>query len=217
MDTKQCVKCGEVKPVDMFYANKHSRDKKCYRCKVCMNIVTMANFKKKQKPKKDWSTDEGFKICRKCLNKKPISEFNIHYGKTRTKDKLRHECKECQKKHSREHWVKIAVREKEKKKLYNISHRHIAHNAHLRSKYNISLEDYQSALKQQNGKCAICGSDKPKGRYRNFAVDHDHSTGDIRGLLCAPCNTGMGHFQDSPELLRKAADYLESHNHLTSI
>lgn len=212
MDTKQCSKCKEVKPLDLFYADKHSKDKKGYRCKVCMNKVTMANYEKKKKPKKDWSTDEGFKICRKCLVKKPISEFNVHYGKTRTKDKLRNECKECQKAHSREHWKKIATRESEKKKLYHIKNRKVAHGWHLKNKYGITLADYQKLLALQDGKCAICGSDKPRGRYRHFAIDHNHTTGELRCLLCAPCNTGLGHFQDSPDLLRKAADYLESHN-----
>lgn len=212
METQKCVKCGEEKSLDLFYANKYARNKKCYRCKKCMNEVTIANYRKKQKPKKDWSTDEGFKICRKCLVKKPINEFNIHYGKTRTKDKLRNECKECQRKHSKEHWVKIADREKEKKKLYHINNRKIAHGWHLRNKYNITLVEYQEMLNKQNGKCAICGSDKPRGRYKHFAVDHNHTTGELRGLLCSPCNIGIGHLQDSPELLHKAANYLESYN-----
>jgi len=211
MDTQQCIKCKEIKPLDMFYANKQSKNKKCYRCKVCMNKVTIENYRKKQKPKKDWSTDEGFKICRKCLNKKPINDFNIHYGKTRTKDKMRNECKECQKTHSREHWKKIATRESEKKKIYHLNNRKVAHGWHLKSKYGITLVDYQKMLDLQNGKCAICGSDKPKGNYRHFAVDHNHTTGELRGLLCTQCNTGIGLLQDSPDLLLKAAEYIQSY------
>lgn len=58
----------------------------------------------------------------------------------------------------------------------------------------------------QRGKCAICGAPKK----RELVIDHDHATGFTRGLLCQPCNNGLGHFKDSPESLRAAALYLES-------
>ena len=57
------------------------------------------------------------------------------------------------------------------------------------------------------GVCAICGGVSTDGR--RLAVDHDHITKDVRGLLCQPCNVGLGVFGDSPEVLRLAADYLE--------
>lgn len=60
-------------------------------------------------------------------------------------------------------------------------------------------------LKLQEGRCAICGDTTP----RNPGLDHDHRTGGFRGVLCGPCNQGLGMFCDSPELLRKAAAYLE--------
>jgi len=69
-------------------------------------------------------------------------------------------------------------------------------------------------LLSQNGKCAICeGTD---GGHRNgepkaLAVDHNHKTGKVRGLLCESCNQGIGKLKDSPETCRKAADYLEKH------
>lgn len=69
-------------------------------------------------------------------------------------------------------------------------------------KYGLSDEQYQTMLDNQDGKCAICG-DVPT------AVDHDHSTGLVRGLLCHSCNAGLGHFRDSPSLLEKAARYIE--------
>lgn len=63
---------------------------------------------------------------------------------------------------------------------------------------------YSTLVKMQVGRCLICGQ-RPT---RSLAVDHDHSTGAIRGLLCGPCNTGMGHLKDNPMLLEKAAQYL---------
>ena len=66
-----------------------------------------------------------------------------------------------------------------------------------------------SLARSQGNSCAICGA-KPKGR--RLAVDHDHKTGKIRGLLCMPCNTALGKFRDDPKLLRKAIKYLEKAN-----
>ena len=51
--------------------------------------------------------------------------------------------------------------------------------------------------------CELCGTEK------NLHIDHNHDTNEIRGVLCTNCNRGLGHFKDSPELLKKAAEYLE--------
>jgi hypothetical protein len=78
--------------------------------------------------------------------------------------------------------------------------------------YHISLEQYEEMEKQQNGVCMICGRPehmKHQGKVRNLSVDHCHTTGKIRGLLCNNCNRGIGHLGDDPALLRAAADYLE--------
>ncbi len=66
----------------------------------------------------------------------------------------------------------------------------------------------------QNGVCALCRKAETstyKGRIRQFAIDHDHATGKVRGLLCSTCNIGIGHLQDSPALLEAAAAYLRAH------
>ena len=68
--------------------------------------------------------------------------------------------------------------------------------------------EYQQKLEQQNGVCAICfGTDTGK----SLAVDHDHVTGQIRGLLCGRCNPAIGYLRDSAELARKVANYLEQY------
>lgn len=78
----------------------------------------------------------------------------------------------------------------------------------LRDKYGITEAQYDEMLIQQNGKCAICETDKPTGKWKRFAVDHCHKSGNVRGLLCNECNRGMGLLRDSPDLLIKAAEYL---------
>jgi hypothetical protein len=77
----------------------------------------------------------------------------------------------------------------------------------LKANYGISVEKYEHLYSEQSGKCAICSGDCPTGK--RLSVDHDHETGEVRGLLCSSCNNGLGRFKDDPELLRKAGDYLE--------
>jgi hypothetical protein len=71
----------------------------------------------------------------------------------------------------------------------------------------ISRAQYVAAESGQDGACAICGQ---QDGDRKLAADHDHETGFYRGLLCTKCNNGLGSFRDSPDLLRKAAEYLEA-------
>lgn len=71
-------------------------------------------------------------------------------------------------------------------------------------KYGLTDQQYEMILQTQGWVCAICG-DTP------IAVDHDHQTGKVRGVLCRCCNTGLGHFKDKAELLVTAASYLEKH------
>lgn len=86
---------------------------------------------------------------------------------------------------------------------------------HLRNRYGITVEQVDAMVKAQGGKCATCasmlGAPDTKGKSTRVCVDHDHVTRKVRGLLCDPCNKGIGHFGDNPALLRAAAAYLESH------
>ena len=77
---------------------------------------------------------------------------------------------------------------------------------HYRKKYNISTEIYNKMYDNQNGKCDIC--------YKNFnrlAVDHNHTTGLVRGLLCYKCNVGIGLLQDNINILKNSVLYLEKY------
>lgn len=82
-------------------------------------------------------------------------------------------------------------------------------NSNLQRNYGITLEDYDDMLLDQKGVCAICGTDDPKGKGR-FHVDHCHTTGKVRGLLCHHCNVGLGHFEDNIERLLDAIEYLRA-------
>lgn len=79
--------------------------------------------------------------------------------------------------------------------------------AELQKKYGISQAEWQEMFLKQGGVCAICGCHQ---RYQSLAVDHDHKTKKVRGLLCVQCNRGLGRFFDSPLRLRRAAEYIEN-------
>jgi len=85
----------------------------------------------------------------------------------------------------------------------------------LKEEFDLSLEQYQEMHDNQDGKCAICGLPETQmrdGKIKALAVDHNHSTGKIRELLCSDCNTGIGKLKDDPKILLKAAAYLEKHS-----
>jgi hypothetical protein len=81
----------------------------------------------------------------------------------------------------------------------------------LRAKHGITIEDYEIMLARQDGGCAICGGQNQFTREKYLHVDHDHITGQIRGLLCAFCNQSIGRFKDDVQLLKNAIVYLEKH------
>jgi len=82
------------------------------------------------------------------------------------------------------------------------------HGYEIRRKFGVTIQWFENILKRQNGVCAICKKQCTSGR--NLAVDHDHKTNKVRGLLCIKCNNGLGAFEDDIELLQRAMEYLKS-------
>jgi len=80
------------------------------------------------------------------------------------------------------------------------------HHAHITKTYGVTIEEYYEMLEQQGSGCAICGGGTSR---RYFAVDHNHATGEPRGLLCARCNKILAAVRDNPDTLRQAARYLD--------
>ena len=79
----------------------------------------------------------------------------------------------------------------------------------LKHNYNMSLEEHKEKLSEQGGVCAICGHLPTMGRWKILLVDHNHATGEVRGLLCHDCNIGIGNLKDNAARLRAAATYIE--------
>ena len=79
--------------------------------------------------------------------------------------------------------------------------------------YKISKEFYYNLLESQNGVCGLCKSefkDTDKNR-KDMVIDHCHATGKVRGILCRKCNTGLGLFNEDPDLLLKSYEYIKKH------
>ena len=88
-------------------------------------------------------------------------------------------------------------------------------NSYLKKTYNLSLENYNKLVEQQNNECAICGNNetvKQNGKITRLAVDHDWETGKVRGLLCKNCNTTLGNLNEDISLFEKCIKYLEKHS-----
>ncbi len=81
-------------------------------------------------------------------------------------------------------------------------------SAYYSRMYGLSIPDLDSLLVRQGGECAICRTGSPGGVWGSFHVDHNHTTGEVRGLLCCNCNRGLGLFQDNPHHLQSAIAYL---------
>lgn len=140
------------------------------------------------------------RTCNRCLKRKPLAEYRAQ--EVRGVLYYRGRCNPCEAAWTREHRKQNpeaarAYRKTEKAKTYN-------RGRMLEVRYGLSLDDFEALKTSQGGCCAICTrpADKP------LHVDHDHATGEVRGLLCATCNRGVGLFYDDPALMRAAAAYL---------
>lgn len=79
----------------------------------------------------------------------------------------------------------------------------------LKSKYGITLEQYNEMLNSQGGVCAVCHN--PPSESKRLAVDHNHKTGEVRALLCSKCNCALGQLNEDPELIQALLVYIKAH------
>jgi len=135
-------------------------------------------------------------ICSKCKEDKPVEGFHT---RSDAKSGRRSHCKVCTNRRNSERYFTVEG----VKETQNLASRKYL----LQAKYGLTLEQYEDMLSKQGGVCYICGL---KGE-RNLSVDHNHSTGSVRKLLCSTCNYALGNAKDDITLLKKMIDYLEEH------
>lgn len=133
------------------------------------------------------------KKCSFCNTEKELSEYHKN---SRAKDGLQSSCKDCRK----------GINQKWKDNNRE-SYQRVKRKAHVKAKYGVSLEWIDEQLEQQDNKCTLCDTQLHKGK--NIAIDHCHKTGIVRGIICRPCNSAMGMFNDNPALIERAIEYLK--------
>lgn len=141
------------------------------------------------------------KICSKCKAEKPLSEFHKRANRPCG---VRSMCKDCYK-----NYPTIKKRRDNYMRNYD-----------LNKSYGISIAEYDELFKKQNGKCAICNktsSEKGMNRKKHLCVDHCHTTGKVRGLLCDQCNRAIGLLNEDLNVLNKAINYLKEHGQIARI
>ena len=172
--------------------------RKCSKCKVVKNLET-AFYKNKNKK------DGRQHYCKECQK-----DIAMERNGGRKLDKLNHtdthrQCRSCK---EMVPFEKMPRRHSDKKfDSYCtpcVSEKMRVNN--LESKYGITIKEYNTLLDAQDGVCAICfGVEKNK----KLSVDHNHDTGEVRGLLCHKCNSGIGLLGDKVDALQRAIDYLK--------
>lgn len=134
------------------------------------------------------------KTCGTCGLSRPLSDFTRSRG---TPDRLQSRCKSCT---SAAYHARVAADPEGVRG---------ARRAHHVKAYGLTPDDYDSLLEKQDGKCAICARPAAEAPGKHgLHIDHCHTTGAVRGLLCANCNRGLGLFADDPSALETAAQYL---------
>jgi len=146
------------------------------------------------------------KKCIKCEKEKPntVDYFKYRKGKDGSKICYGNICKKCNNIRMSEYRKANPRNRKE----YYAATRKEQRNSRYKRKYGITFEEVRSLAEKQDNECAICKNPINWKDQRSFNVDHCHAKGEIRGILCAACNVGLGFFKDSPTLLHKAFKYL---------
>lgn len=137
--------------------------------------------------------DPEKRICTRCLVEKTVG-VDFGWRQSTVNQRPRSWCKECECDY--------------RKEKYDPVRQGVHNRRNAFKKHGITEEIFNEMLEDQGGICAICSNEQQSTRSDRLFIDHDHSTGTVRGLLCSNCNAGLGHFMDDPTSLQAAISYL---------
>lgn len=181
---KRCSKCQQAKPVDQFTADARRRDGLRPQCRECGRANTRDHYRR---------------------NRESVLARTSRWAKEHPESG-----RETARRWREANREKLRERKREEYARNGEEIRATLRDAAFRRKYGISTEQREAMAAAQDHRCAICG--RPEEDFsKALAIDHDHATGAVRALLCEHCNNGLGRFQDDPELLERAAEYLRHH------
>lgn len=183
---KTCSKCGEEKPLSEYYKNKSAKDGYRNHCKKCVTEYKKEYYSRPEvkERKKEWQKEYD----KKYYSKPEVKERKKEYYSSP-------EWKEKQKEYQKEYSSKPEVKEQRR-------------CAYLRRTYGITLDEYNEMFVEQNGCCASCGKHESEQK-KTLAVDHDHETLEVRGLLCDACNISLGLLQEDEDNILSLLAYIK--------
>jgi len=177
--TKICTVCNIKYPATREYFNIRKRSKDGLAYKC--RLCVAGDYNRIITKKKHIYDEKDVKTCSACSKEYPANK-EYFFKQSSMPDGLNSRCKSCA-------------------FIYNRQYT-------LKSKYNITIEEYNSMFKKQEGRCSICNK---KQDNKPLVIDHNHENGNVRELLCNNCNVAIGLMSDSAIILQKATDYLNKH------
>ena len=217
-ELKTCNTCGSIKLLTEF--TRDSRIRKDGRVGICKACKVEAGKRRREAERVDVE-----RTCKVCGVEKPIAEFPLNGGGYRI-----HKCKDCfnltsirrDGEHERTpdgmkicRTCKVAKPDSE----YHYSDKRLGKRfpscikcavaANRLRKYGVAPEEFEYMLQDQEHACKVCRDPFDTVIAKHVHVDHCHTTGKVRGVLCASCNKGLGMFRDNPSFLREAALHVE--------
>lgn len=215
MDEKQCTRCGTIKPLSEFHRSISGAGGLRAECKICNRAFVRAQYVPRVHEPEQM-------VCPHC---------GVTFTRVRTSGQPRVYCsRKC---------TLAAAEERKRQRNADLGPRRCAcgvevttpvgkpvcpacrkdprpdaqvkERARTLRLYGLTQAGWDELVAQQGNRCAVCRTDKPGGRGERWHIDHDHVTGNVRGLLCHRCNMGVGFFMDDPEVIEAAARYVAAH------
>ena len=192
----QCNKCNEIKNISEFYKVKKSKTGYRNYCKDCEKKLVNEHYYNNRERLNKLNCERNREKygkdklkCRTCKIIKPNTAFSIS---EKSANGYLRRCKECT-------------------DYYNTNKQRLQKDYILKTNYGIDINHFEKMLEFQNYSCEICKmhQDDMTGP---LCVDHCHTTGEVRGLLCFRCNASIGKFEDDINLLTNAINYLQKYS-----
>lgn len=199
---KSCSVCKTVKPLADFYRSRrkaHGRMSECIECRRACAARAKDRGRSTVPPKE--------KACYKCGEVKPVAEFK---PRAELHDGFVNYCRACG------GAARKALAASRKGDPFHDSKRKRKRRGDNLRRYGLTMSQYEAMSESQGGLCAICGRHETAiatdGKtVRRLCVDHNHSTGQIRSLLCSACNKAIGEFGEGLDRMVSAVAYLARH------
>jgi hypothetical protein len=204
---RRCTRCQTEKPAEEFHWRKKAEGKRQPDCKACVKSRGKgADYTPVPKVERDKVLDGV--AYRQCVTCEVWWDLDGGYSWANMRSGEKHRtCRQCAAKATKRYNEKNPERVRQSWRRYRRA-------TYMMGKYGLTDEDYWRMYEEQGEVCAICGKPDPAvhpTQERPLHIDHDHTTGAVRALLCRGCNMGIGAMGDDPARVRAAAEYLERH------